>query len=677
MSLTASVVSAAILEGRLIIGLSDGSVIDCGYVQGPPGLSGEPGPMGATGDSGVDGNTILTVAGTPRNDMGKDGDYAIDNINWRIYGPKAGGVWGKANDMLPSKDNLIVNGRGFEGGAGGSGDSGGGGGGEGIRVIDGGDGITATAVTSAVTEVSADIDTTKGLQIDAGKIAINVGTGLEFDAATGAIKSQVNAADYAKITYVDAQDDALSVRIDSNDQLISVNAAAIAANTNEITSLNSDVDELQIKVETLEGASQSGVWALALTGSPRPGKVLLYKENFQPGVVAWNDVKFLGFYPEDAGGTTHDFSDVIEGEYIRFTPEASVGEENAVTFKATDVTAASSGVFGVEVSTKKGQPVNEESFGVEFLPPFDPSQYATVDYVDEQDKLKANKNGATLTGTYAFKLGGEVNAAISIQDADTTKASLDLWCPGGAGTQVKYVGRNGSDHWLQNYNQADDAVLTTAKFAYENYSFLAQPNITYEATNEHVFKGPVKLNGATSITGGFSVKTTGQTISTIFQVVSFSTPGASKAEYFGPIDTDNTLATKKYVDDQVGVNARPAQLSWIYDGEKSSSSAPVDGKFYKNGDYLRFSFKTYNGVDLSEDLCPDTGSITTQYGPVGVIWYYASATNTWKMKRQFRTDSWRWNFNNHFEFELSSSKGHAWGNLNQGTVYHITIGGWF
>ena len=88
MSLTASVVSAAILEGRLIIGLSDGSVIDCGYVQGPPGLSGEPGPMGATGDSGVDGNTILTVAGTPRNDAGKDGDYAIDNINWRIYGQK-------------------------------------------------------------------------------------------------------------------------------------------------------------------------------------------------------------------------------------------------------------------------------------------------------------------------------------------------------------------------------------------------------------------------------------------------------------------------------------------------------------------------------------------------------------------------------------------------------------
>ena len=93
MSMTTSVVSAAILEGNLIIGLSDGSVINCGYVQGPPGLKGDAGPMGASGESGRDGNTILTVAGTPRNDIGTDGDYAIDNINWRIYGPKSGGVW--------------------------------------------------------------------------------------------------------------------------------------------------------------------------------------------------------------------------------------------------------------------------------------------------------------------------------------------------------------------------------------------------------------------------------------------------------------------------------------------------------------------------------------------------------------------------------------------------------
>ena len=122
----ASVASAAIIEGSLIIGLDDGSIINCGFVQGPQGLKGDPGPMGATGDPGLDGNTIHTVAGTPRNDMGRDGDYAIDNINWRIYGPKSGGIWGKAKEMLPGKE-VLENGRtqAYSGATGGGGSTGG------------------------------------------------------------------------------------------------------------------------------------------------------------------------------------------------------------------------------------------------------------------------------------------------------------------------------------------------------------------------------------------------------------------------------------------------------------------------------------------------------------------------------------------------------------------------
>lgn len=127
----ASVASAAIIEGSLIIGLDDGSIINCGFVQGPQGLKGDPGPMGATGDPGLDGNTIHTVAGTPRNDMGRDGDYAIDNINWRIYGPKSGGVWGKAKEMLPGPENIIENGR-NTGAATGGGGAGSGGDGSGL-----------------------------------------------------------------------------------------------------------------------------------------------------------------------------------------------------------------------------------------------------------------------------------------------------------------------------------------------------------------------------------------------------------------------------------------------------------------------------------------------------------------------------------------------------------------
>ena len=95
-----NVVSAAVISGELIIGLDSGEIIRCGYVQGPPGLKGDQGPQGATGPAGVDGNTIHTVEGIPDGSLGRDGDYAIDRIEWRISGPKAGGRWPQFVDML-------------------------------------------------------------------------------------------------------------------------------------------------------------------------------------------------------------------------------------------------------------------------------------------------------------------------------------------------------------------------------------------------------------------------------------------------------------------------------------------------------------------------------------------------------------------------------------------------
>ena len=122
-----SVASAAVISGDLIIGLSDGSIINCGRVQGPIGLTGDQGPMGATGRSGSDGNTIHTVQGTPDTTLGKDGDFAINVVVWEIYGPRAGGVWGtgtplrgnKRNGSSEQKDNLFGNNSQSESGGGG------------------------------------------------------------------------------------------------------------------------------------------------------------------------------------------------------------------------------------------------------------------------------------------------------------------------------------------------------------------------------------------------------------------------------------------------------------------------------------------------------------------------------------------------------------------------------
>ena len=120
-----SVVSAAVISGDLIIGLSDGSIINCGRVQGPIGLTGDQGPMGATGRSGINGNTILTVQGIPDTTVGKDGDFAINVKLWEIYGPRAGGAWGAGTPLRGNtrgggehKDNLFGNNSPSEGGPG-------------------------------------------------------------------------------------------------------------------------------------------------------------------------------------------------------------------------------------------------------------------------------------------------------------------------------------------------------------------------------------------------------------------------------------------------------------------------------------------------------------------------------------------------------------------------------
>lgn len=114
----AGVASAAIVSGELIIGLDDGSLLRCGYVQGPQGLKGDRGPMGSTGPAGRDGNGLLHGAGAPTFDDGMDGDFYIDIKEWKAYGPKVGGKWGSGVALLPKdRGGMLPTGMRTQGGA--------------------------------------------------------------------------------------------------------------------------------------------------------------------------------------------------------------------------------------------------------------------------------------------------------------------------------------------------------------------------------------------------------------------------------------------------------------------------------------------------------------------------------------------------------------------------------
>ena len=142
---------------------------------------------------------------------------------------------------------------------------------------------------------------------------------------------------------------------------------------------------------------------------------------------------------------------------------------------------------------------------------------------------------------------------------------------------------------------------------------------------------------------------------------------------------DQHLATKKYVDNY---QAGPARLAWRWLGEEGNvSTKPEDGGFYKSKagsdpDYIRLSFISDNGINLGNNRFEDTGFRSTQYGPFATIWAY-NEYNNWQLVKQLRVDGFRWNYNDHHEYKISSSSGNKFSDFVVGQAYYITIGGFF
>ena len=208
----------------------------------------------------------------------------------------------------------------------------------------------------------------------------------------------------------------------------------------------------------------------------------------------------------------HSFEDVVEDEVIRL--RLGSGEDSKVNFKITNI--ASPGLYDVLLVTDKGTPVDGEGYDAEFLPPFDPSVYATNDYVDAQDDLKLNLTGGKLTGALSSKSGGATLTAFKVVNQHDDQVALKMWCPGGAGTQMKYVGNHNTDHWFQLYDEEDKNPVTPAKFAYKSFNLQAEDGVGYGGSDKHYFTG---------------------------KAVFFD-----RVTYDGPVENDTDVATKAYVD---------------------------------------------------------------------------------------------------------------------------------
>ena len=122
------------------------------------------------------------------------------------------------------------------------------------------------------------------------------------------------------------------------------------------------------------------------------------------------------------------FAEVGTGDYIRIGAPGS-----SAVYKITSVPTGSLDwqAFGVEPASSFGTPVQELVYDFEFLPSFDPSAYATIDYVDAQDNLDLKKTGGTITGSLSINRGEKPHPQFKNQsNSGTTNFATNIYSLG-------------------------------------------------------------------------------------------------------------------------------------------------------------------------------------------------------------------------------------------------------
>ena len=387
---------------------------------------------------------------------------------------------------------------------------------------------------------------------------------------------------------------------------------------------------LKNRVEALEGTVVDGVWKYGSRAWPQnPGEFDIVDASTNKTTV-WQDATTLRLYNTDVNGKVYTFNEVNVSDYIRIGAPGSSAVYRAMSAARpqSDYTE-----FLVEIITHEDQAYEGIlSYNFEFLPAFDATAYATIQYVNDQDDLDVKKTGDTMTGNLNFT-GGD--RTITVQN----------------GNRLRIGGRDSSNNGRTFIDvQTADSTGTEGTDA------------GYRLKLYHVATPTAPLHGAN------------------MQYVDDQVDGLASEEYVDnavaniPTQDLSSYATKTFAED---LAYRPARLRWLFEGKDLGNSTPAYQSFKFDGKFVRVSFNSFNGVNLGYSKLADWGATDFTDGPVGTIWYKNDRFE-WKLKQQFRINSWRWNYNGHFEFARSSKHpDNTDDSFNVGATYYITVGGFF
>jgi hypothetical protein len=638
-------------DGRLLIGLSNGTSIDCGRVIGPAGATGATGATGLPGKAGKDGTSTLTAFRPPSQDDGKEGDSWIDcsSAEFSFY-KKLGQGWSKIADLRqPVKDTRIST------AVGGGGGGGGGGNGElqntrTLPLINGGSTIRKRAEARDLPTVPGKMDTQEDANLYFLDAMSRAGVTLSEavprpPSVAGQLWFCTSPDDLTLYVYDGAVwvpaappvslDGVQSAIASIDEQLLKVNAN-VAMNKSELDEKALDIQldqdrqdaELQDLHEKVDGIAEEfdrGKWA-HVTEKPTVGQYAL-------GVKATKE------YCQD--------------QYAKCVEDADGDPEKLSVCTRQMGDCENKEDEGGSVYVSRWGQVDHISIHTEES---DGSTHGFGDYTADK-YIEIVNEGDEGNATYIITEDAKIEdgvAIVAVSDIQSTGA------PSGLGRFKVFEMKSGDP--TDYVRKAGDLM---------NGGLQIQPKKDTE-TGLVVFAG----KNLPSESKGTVFAVTNARGHEILRVHNHGRIRAGGREIDYTPEDDSDLVTKKYVD-QMGLLPGPARLAWRWLGAIDGAKEPEDGGFYKSGDYLRISFKTDNNIDLGDNLFPDTQFLSTQYGPFGTIWKYNEKDNKWQMMRQIRVDGFRWNYNNHMEYNLSSSHGRSFNDLVVGQAYYITIGGFF
>jgi hypothetical protein len=318
----------------------------------------------------------------------------------------------------------------------------------------------------------------------------------------------------------------------------------------------------------------------------------------------------IGASLDSGGGSVNlwDLDDVnigtpLNGQYPTITDgDALVYSASTKSWVAGAVSGASVGVDSVNGKTGV---VVLSSTDVGALPTGGGTMTGGITFNSGQlfpDTLSLT-NGGTIAGDVTYT--GANNAANSLQ----TLTSVNSLIASGFSSDGNFIfegttdvtgtapsSPDGGDFYINTV----EGVAAVSWTGIAGLTIGANQLVLYSASSARWFAGAIEddssyllktggtITGAVSINAGLTVRASSAPNESIFQVVSLSTAAASKAEYFGTIATDSSIATKAYVDSSVQTSS-PSNWTTINSTSSGQTTSTMQGTAW----YIKY--RTTNG----------------------------------------------------------------------------------